>query len=80
MGNDNNRRERRAHVTLTLLILFLSNQLLELLPFVLHLSFPTFSLILTDKRGKHTDEGHLEILQRKNKSATVALKKTTTQL
>lgn len=71
MGNYNDAWERGAHVTLTLLILFLSNQLLQLLSFVLHLSFPMVSLILTARIRKHMNEGHLTMLQSTSTTATV---------
>lgn len=58
MGNDNNTCEHRAHVTLTLLVLFLSDQLLQLLPFVLHLSLPIVNFVLAGRqKERHVSEG-----------------------
>lgn len=48
-GNYNNNNTLQ-HVILTLLILFLSNQLLQLLSFLLHLSFSIFKFILEGQK------------------------------
>lgn len=50
-GNYNN--NTLQHAVLTLLILFLSNQLLQLLSFLLHLSFSIFNFILEGQKNIH---------------------------